>query len=60
MNTGLQLCDEAARHLALATQWPRFGEGGAGLLDKWLSEHDSARFVAIDSLAKVRPREPGS
>jgi len=47
--------DPAPARLALATTWPRLHEGGLDKLDAWLAAHSEARFVAIDTLAKIRP-----
>jgi RecA-family ATPase len=45
--------------LRLRTDWPRFDEGGADLLDDFLSTHPNTRLVVIDTLARVRPRTSG-
>lgn len=42
--------------LTLATDWPRLNAGGIDALDRWLGQHSAARLIAIDTLAKVRPR----
>ena len=42
--------------LFFATDWPRFGEGGAEALQAWINNHPDVRLIIIDTLAKVRPR----
>lgn len=45
----------------LEVRWsaPKVGEGLEDELREWLDEHDDARFVAIDTLGKVRARSNG-
>lgn len=40
--------------LYLATEWPRWDDGGRNLLDRWLTDHPAARLVIIDTFQKVR------
>jgi hypothetical protein len=40
--------------LHLRTAWPRLDEGGGGELEAWLEAHPAARWVAIDTLQKLR------
>jgi hypothetical protein len=48
----------APESMFLETSWPRLREGGATLLDYWLTSHPDARLVVIDKLTKIR--EPAS
>lgn len=51
--------DEAPSDLYLATEWPRWNEGGHPLLTGWLGDHPGVGVVVIDTLAKIRPsRDP--
>ena len=40
----------------LAVEWPRLGEGGKELLERWIQAHPNARLIVIDTLAKIKPR----
>ncbi len=46
--------------LHLATEWPRFNDGGIGAVDAWLEDHPATRLVVVDTLKKVRPRTGGN
>jgi hypothetical protein len=46
----------APRGLTLATTCPPLPEGGAALIDGWLTRNPDARMVVVDVFAKVRGR----
>jgi len=47
--------DSAPAALTLATTWPRLGAGCIEALEDWIAEHPDVTFIAIDTLAKIRP-----
>ncbi len=44
----------APKDLHIALEWQRLDEGGAEALDEWLEAHSYTRFVAVDTLKKIR------
>lgn len=46
----------AAGRFYFETNWSRLDAGGLEELDAWLTAHPGTRLVAIDTLAKARPR----
>jgi len=51
--------ERAPEKLHIATEWSRLDDGGVEQLRDWLSTHQDARLIVIDTLAKVRPRQSG-
>ncbi len=49
--------DAGSNRLHLATEWPRFDDGGLDQIKEWLRDHPQAKLVVIDTLQRVRPRE---
>jgi hypothetical protein len=45
--------------LHYATEWETADRGGVEDLDAWLSEHETCRVVAIDTLKRIRSRSSG-
>jgi hypothetical protein len=50
------LTDNVPKSLHLSTSLPRMDEGGLTLISSWLEQHPNARYVVIDTLARVKPR----
>jgi hypothetical protein len=48
--------EAAPTGLTLATEWPRFDQGGLGLIEAWLDMHPDARLIIVDTLVRVRGR----
>lgn len=44
-------------NLFLATEWPRFDDGGLAAFVSWVKQHPEARVVIFDTIKRVRPRE---
>jgi hypothetical protein len=42
--------------ISITTTWPRAGKGGLKLLDDWLTKHEDAAIVIIDTLERFRPK----
>lgn len=51
--------DYVPHGLDLATSWPTMDAGGLDKLKGWLDDHQKARLVVIDTLARIRPRGRG-
>jgi hypothetical protein len=45
----------APEDLTIVTECPRLDNGGAEMIDGWLTNHPRARLVVVDVFAKVRP-----
>jgi hypothetical protein len=50
------LTDDVPEGLHLATELPRIDEGGLEFVSDWLEHHPTAKYVVIDTLARVKPR----
>lgn len=46
--------DPAPDGVTFEVEWPRMADGGAELLDEWLTDHPDTRLVVVDVLARVR------
>ncbi len=40
--------------MCTVNEWPRADQGGVQAIERWLDEHQDARLVMIDTLAKAR------
>nr|MBA3768166.1 AAA family ATPase [Acidobacteriota bacterium] len=58
-NRALKLLEgqQLAYDFDLATEWPRFDEGGLLAIEEWLKDHPLAHLIVIDTLKRVRPHE---
>jgi RecA-family ATPase len=43
-------------NLELTTRWPRLDQGGQKAIRDWITTHENAKLVIVDTLAVVRPR----
>ncbi|MCL4416310.1 MAG: AAA family ATPase [Actinobacteria bacterium] len=46
---------EGPRNLHIFTEWPRIGQGGIELMEKFLDNHPNTRLIVIDILLKIMP-----
>lgn len=46
--------DSAPQGLTFTCQWPPMEQGGVNLLHSWLQDHEKAKLIVVDTLAKVR------
>ena len=56
---GKMLHGPAPSGLEMATAWPKLDEGSVEALGAWLPKHPEAGLIAVDTLAKTRPRTRG-
>lgn len=49
----------ATPRLHFKTEWPRLNEGGLDMIGSWLHATPDARFVVLDTFAKVKARSTG-
>ncbi|MFG3340373.1 AAA family ATPase [Glycomyces sp. NPDC048151] len=47
--------NRAPEQLTIVTECPRLDNGGAEMIDGWLTAHPTARLVVVDVFAKIRP-----
>jgi hypothetical protein len=47
--------NRAPEQLTIVTECPRLDNGGAEMIDGWLTNHPTARLVVVDVFAKIRP-----
>jgi hypothetical protein len=47
--------NRAPEQLTIVTECPRLDNGGAEMIDGWLTAHLTARLVVVDVFAKIRP-----